>query len=276
MLDIFNSIVNTIFGLFFLPFKNASPLWGMLVVSFITGIVMLFVFKATSDQLGIRKAKNLVKGHFLAIRLYRDDIALMFDTMKNILLSNLLYMKKSLRPMLFLLAPVAIILVQLGSRYEFRPFKVGETIVVSLRLAHGSDDVNLNQVELALPSGLTVDMPPVRIDALNEVNWRVKAVQAGEYDLTFKYEGLAVTKRVYVKDALLPIAPQIGQDNVAVTLMNPAEPSLPASSFASGISVVYPRRDSEFFGFHLHWLMAFFVFSLIAAFSFKGFLGVEV
>ncbi len=163
MLNILNYFFNIIFNVIFFPFKNMDPIWGMLVVSFVTGIVMLFVFKATSDQIGIKKAKNLVKGHFLAIRLYRDDITLMFVTMKNIIMSNLLYMKKSFRPMLFLIIPVGVILIHLGTRYEFRPFKVGETIIVSIRLDDKIQDLNLNNVVFELPDGLTSDMPPVRI-----------------------------------------------------------------------------------------------------------------
>ncbi|NIR49906.1 hypothetical protein GWO43_15445 [candidate division KSB1 bacterium] len=276
MLDIFNWIFNTIFNILFLPFKNIDPVWGMLVSSIVTGIVMLFIFKATSDQVGIKKAKNLLKGHFLAIRLYRDDISIMFDTMKNILLANLLYMKKSVRPMLFLLVPVVIILLQLGSRYEFRPFNVGETIVVSLRLDDSSGNLDLDKVQLSLPEGLRTDMPPVRVKQLREVNWRIKAKEAGIYDLSFKYEGQVVNKEIHVMDSLVPVASSVARDNVTTTLMNPGEASLPGSSIASMVSVTYPRRDFEVLGFNLHWLVAFFIFSLIAAFSCKGLFGVEV
>ncbi|MFQ5640327.1 MAG: hypothetical protein ACE5IR_20290 [bacterium] len=275
MLDILNSLLNSVFGVLFFLFKKLDPFWGMLVISLVTGIVMLFVFKATSDQKGIKRAKNLVKGHFLAIRLYRDDIGLMFDTMKNIILSNLFYLSKSFRPMLFLLVPVSLILIQLGSRYEWRPFKVGETIIVSLNLADAGADVDLSRVELALPTGLKIDIPPVRINDPKEINWRMTALEPGEYDLTFKYDDRTVSKRLYVEGDLISIASNIGR-SFSVTLMNPGEKSIPKPSFASAIAVRYPKRDFHLFGFEVHWLVAFFVLSLIAAFSFKGFLGVEV
>ena len=237
---------------------------------------MLFVFKATSDQAGIKKAKNLVKGHFLAIRLYRDDIGLMLDTMKNIILSNLFYMRKSLRPMLFLVVPVGVILVQIGSRYEFRPLAVGESMVVSMRLAEKISAADLSKVELDLPEGLHSDIPPVRIEARREISWRIRAEKPGDYDLAFLYNGSTVSKRLRVVDFLVPLATKRAHGDLAVSAMNPSESGLPASSFASMISIRYPKRELYFLGFNINWLVAFFIFSMVAAFACKGFLGVEV
>ncbi len=273
-MDILNSLISGIFNIVFQPFKNIDPVWGMLVVSFLTGIIMLFIFKATSDQKGIKRAKNLVKGHFLAIRLYKDDISLMFNTMSNILASNFLYMKKSMRPMLFLLVPVAFVLIQIGVRYEFRPLNVGETAVVSLQAEGGN--VRLSEVILDLPQGLKLDMPPVRIDRLHEISWRILAEKAGDYEISFKYGNQAVKKSLVVVESLVPVTAAIARDDIGTTIMNPSESSISDASFASLISVVYPEREFEAFGFSVHWLVAFFVFSLVAAFGFKGFLGVEV
>ncbi|MCG8605425.1 hypothetical protein MJD09_10560 [bacterium] len=259
-----------------MPFRDANPVWGILVVSGITGVLMLFIYKATSDQAGIKQAKNRVKGHFLAIRLYRDDIGVMFDTMKNIILSNLTYMRKSLRPMLFLSVPVGIVLVQLGSRYEFRPFVVGETIVLTLQLDEAREAVDFSKIALALPDGLELDMRPVRIADLREVNWRLMAKKSGTFQLRFSYKGTEATKTLQVVDSLVPVASARAQSNLAVSLMNPHEPTLGEGEFASIISIGYPKRPFEFLGMETHWLVAFFVFSLVAAFSLKGVLGVEV
>lgn len=272
-MNLINTIFNSLFDLLFLPFKNGNPAWPLLVISIVTGIAMLFVFKATSNQSGIKQAKNLVKGHFLAIRLYKDDIGLMFNTMKNIMVSNLLYMKQSLRPMLFLLVPTGLILIQLGVRYEYRPLHAGESTIVSLTL---DDGANIDDVELRLPDGLFLEIPPVRIKQLREINWRVKAGKPGKYTLAFAHSSEIVEKRLLVVDKLVPVASKIASDDFSVALLNPSESSLPVSSFAASVSVVYPFREFEFAGFGTHWLIAFFVVSLVAAFGLKGFLGVEV
>jgi len=272
-MDFINSALTWLFNLLLLPFRNLDPVWGMLVISFATGIIMLFVFKATSDQKGIKRAKNLVKGHFLAIRLYKDDISLMFNTISNILASNLLYMKKSLRPMLFLIVPIGLVLIQLGIRYEYRPLKTGEAAIISLRV---DETASLTDVKLKLPQGIRLDMPPVRAEREHEVSWRIVAEQPGEFVLGFQLDGAEVSKRLVVEDSLVPLSAAIAGKDLGVTIMNPAESSLSGASFASLISITYPKREFNAFGFHMHWLVAFFVFSLIAAFGCKGFLGVEV
>jgi len=272
--DLINSILSAIFGILFMPFSHLTPVWGLLAIAAATGVGMLFVFKATSDQKGIKQAKNLVKGHFLAIRLYKDEVSLMFNTMKNILVSNLAYMKKSLRPMLFLILPVGVIMVQLGSRYEHRPLRVGESTLVTLK-ANGSD-IDLMSVQIEVPKGVELEVPPVRALELREVTWRLHAQQSGSFMLAFKYGEQRVEKSLYAIDKLEPLATQISTDNIEVKFLNPSEASLPGSSFASMISITYPERGLNLFGANVHWLVAFFLTSLIAAFALKGLVGVEV
>jgi uncharacterized membrane protein (DUF106 family) len=274
MFDIINSLFSGIFNFLFFPFKNLNPVWGMLVISLVASVVILLILKATSDQAGIKRAKNLMKGHFLAFRLYRDDIGLMLDTFKNMLLSNLLYLRKSFKPILFFIVPVVTIIIQLGVRYEYRPFRVGEPIVVTLQTDDLAEKVALSRVELELPEGLTSEIPPVRIEQLREINWRLHAEKPGVYDLVFKYNGSVISKRIEVEQPLVAVSQTLEQPSYS-TLINPAEKSLPAANFASAVSVLYPKRDFSVIGINLHWLVAFFVFSFVMAFGLKGVFDVE-
>ena len=276
ILNFINSLFTTLFGWFFIPFEQIHPAWGMLIVSLVMSILMLVIFKRTSDQKGVRVAKNHVKAHFLAIRLYRDDISLMFNTMKNILVSNGRYIKKSFRPMLFMIVPVSIILIQIGSRYEYRPLKVGESTLVTVHLGQNIPEDQINTVELQLPDGLVVDAPPVRIYSMREINWRIVAKSEGDFDVVFKVGDTSVSKKILVKNGLTALSKQIAKSQLSVTLMNPTEASLPGTSKISSILVQYPTREFEFLGFTFHWLIAFFVFSILFAFSLKGVMGVEV
>jgi uncharacterized membrane protein (DUF106 family) len=72
---IFNSFVNTVFELILTPFRNMSPWYGMTVVSFLTGFLMLFIFRFTSNQEGIRRTKNRIKAHLLELRLFKDSMS---------------------------------------------------------------------------------------------------------------------------------------------------------------------------------------------------------
>ena len=275
-MDIINRIFDTVFDVIFAPFVEIDTIWGMLAVSFFFFFLMLLIFKATSNQSGIKKAKNRVKAHFLAIRLYRDDIGLMFETMRNILASNGQYLKTSMRPMLFLIVPVALVLIHVGARYEYRPLEVGESTVVTAQLDKSVSEESLRAIDLILPEGLIVETDPVRVVQLREISWRIKAVKEGTYQIGFRGgDNRVITKQIVVKNALASLSPQVAKSNLAVTLLNPSEASLPDDSHFASIFVQYPVRTFELLGFASHWLVAFFLFSLLFAFSLKGFMRVE-
>lgn len=280
-METLNRILNVVFDGILGLFANLDPAYGLLVISVITGILMLIVFRYTSDQKGIKRAKNLVKAHFLAIRLYKDDIAQMLATMKNIVVSNLVYMSKSVKPMLFMLAPVALVLIQLDSRYEHRPFKVGETTVVTVRLHQGGANASaslaeLSSVTLTVPAGLKIETPMLRIPEKAEVSWRIKMEQEGAFDLTVNDNGHQFEKRLYVSNALTALASSKERQSFTAALFSPAEPSLPADAPVESIVITYPKRELSVFGITVHWLIGFFVLSLVAGFALKGVFGVEI
>lgn len=269
------SMLNGFFNLIFAPFNNLNPMWGLIVVSLITGVLMLYIFKLTSDQAGIKQAKNLVKGHFLAIYLYRDDISTMFSTLKNIVVSNFLYIKKSFRPMLFLIVPVGLIFIFVEQRYDHRPLRVGESTIVSIRLAPEVQN-QIRNVEMKLPEGLTRETPAVRIESIPEISWRVKADREGFYRIRFELNGETIVKQLRVEPSLAPLATQTTRGGFFTALLNAAERSLPSEQWATAVSVIYPKRQLRLMGIHIHWLVAFFIFSIISAFAFRKFMKVEI
>jgi len=74
------SIINTFFGKLIewmiLPFRGMTPWIGMAVISLVTGIFMLLIFRLTSNQKGIRQVKDKIKAHLMEIRLFKDNLGL--------------------------------------------------------------------------------------------------------------------------------------------------------------------------------------------------------
>lgn len=276
-----NYILNFVFDGVLGLFAGLNPAYGLLIISVITGVLMLFVFRYTSDQKGIKRSKNLVKAHFLAIRLYKDDISQMFSTMKNIIVSNLIYMSKSVKPMLFMLVPVGLVLIQLDSRYEHRPFKVGETTVVTVRVNAGADAAaagleELSKVSLTAPVGVKIETPALRIPAKAEVSWRVKMEREGNFDLRVNNDGRQFEKRLYVSNTLTALSSSRERASFSAALFNPAEAGLPSDASVESIVITYPKRKVNFWGVSVHWLVGFFALSLVAGFALKGTFGVEI
>jgi uncharacterized membrane protein (DUF106 family) len=278
-METLNHILNFTFDGLLGLFSGLNPSFGLLAVSVITGVLMLLVFRHTSDQKGIKRAKNLVKAHFLAIRLYKDDISQMLSTMKNIIVSNLFYMSKSLKPMMFMLVPVALVLIQLDSRYEHRPFKIGEPTIVSVRLTPDKTPSTLSalsEVTLHAPEGIKIETPPLRIPEKLEVAWRIRMEKEGIYDLIIQSGGQKFSKRLNVSSELTALALNKERTSFTAALFNPAEISLPSDSPFESIAITYPKRTLNMFGVSFHWLAGFFVLSLIAGFALKGVFKVEI
>src|SRR4030067_3637841 len=118
-----NNILNKTFDFFFSPFRALNPLWGLCVISLLTGVLMLIIFRYTSNQEGIKKAKDKIKAYLFEIRLYKDDMGLMLQAQKNLLKYNFIYMKYSVIPMLVMMIPVVLVLIQLNFRFGYSPLK---------------------------------------------------------------------------------------------------------------------------------------------------------
>ena len=85
----FLTLVNQLFDLIFFPFRSLNPMVGLTVVSFLTGILMVLVFRTTSNQAGIKQVKERIKAHLLAIRLFQDQLDVVLRTHARILGSTL-------------------------------------------------------------------------------------------------------------------------------------------------------------------------------------------
>ena len=137
MINLINTVFNVIFSVLFLPLNRLSPIWGLTIFSLITGLLMIVIFKRVSNQEGIRRVKNHIKAHLLELRLYKDSAGLSLVAMKDIFISNGKYLGLALRPMLVLMIPVIIIIIQLAARFEYRTLSVGETTIVRTTVIKG-------------------------------------------------------------------------------------------------------------------------------------------
>ncbi|MCK4413102.1 MAG: hypothetical protein KAY32_06125 [Candidatus Eisenbacteria sp.] len=272
-------VINGIFNVIFAPFKAMHPAIGLLVISVITGIVMLLIFGKTSNQRAIRYAKGKLKAHISEIWLFRDDLPQMLIAFFRVLANTGRYFVHSLRPLIFLMIPVIIIMVMLGVRYQHRPFHPGESALVSVKVddpswTHG------DAVQLLASPGLKVASAPLRIPDLREIDWRVEALAPGEHELTLQTPAGEITKTILVSEGkmpLVPIAPGRGQTFSAEFLTFPVEPPLPKNTGIVSLKITgWPTRDLRILGLKVNWLIAFFVISMVAGFSVKGLFGVEV
>jgi len=270
----FNSVLTSLFDLLLAPFQSLHPFWSLLIISLPTTILILVIFRYTSNQEGIRETKNKIRGHLLEIRLFKDDLGIVLSAQYRILLYNLRYMKYVLKPMLFMIVPMAIILIQLEGWFGYKPLKTGESAIVSVKLSKNNSDYFKN-ISIKAGKGLIVETPPLRLANEKEINWRIRANESGEHNLIFDISGDKFSKSVIVSDGQLSRVSPIVASSLWDTFLNPGEEPIAENFLVKRIEVDYPPRSIEIFGWEFHWLLVFFVLTMIFGFALKGLFRVD-
>src|ERR1700683_1335260 len=92
--------------------RVTSPLAIVSVLSLVVGLLMVVLFGYTSDQKAIGIAKDQLKAHLLAVRLYRDQIPVVMGSYGKILRGTGRYLKLAFKPLLYVIIPITLLLVQ--------------------------------------------------------------------------------------------------------------------------------------------------------------------
>ena len=269
--------VTKTFDIILAPFAGMHPIVGLLVVSVVTGVVMLFIFGKTSNQKMIAATKDKLKAHIMEMWIFRNAPSVMFRAMGNVVRYNLQYLKHSLRPIVFLFVPVLFIMVQLGIRYAHEPLVPGDVTVVTVVLADGVRATEAD-VTLEAPDGIRVVSPALRMDAVGEIEWKIAADRCGTGTLSVVTSGGTVDKVVVVGENLgtvrfASLRPRAGTWDA---FLYPAEQPIRRDSIVHSITIHYEAKQGLLFGLTFHWLWIFFGVSVIAGFALKGFFGIEV
>jgi len=269
-------LLTKVFDVLLLPFSSLPPFVGLAWISLLTGIGMLMVYRYISNQDQIKRTKDLIKAHFLEIRFFKDDMMVTLIAQKDILVNNFKYMGLALKPMVFMLPPVILILVQLEVRYGVRPFRPGDVAVVSARLT--SSPMDQPDISLTASDGIEVQTPAVRIadSDLNEVSWRIGITQPGRHDLQIQVGDETYQKAIYALDKTAAMAKEIRKKSILESIFQPVERPLASSGPIQSISVQYPSAEIFFFHWNVNWLVGFFILSIIFGFAMKGTFKVEI
>jgi hypothetical protein len=256
-----------------LLFQGLSPLWFVLGLSVIVGLLMVLVFRYTSDQKAIGRAKDALKAHLLAVRLFQDQLPVVVRAYGKILLGTGSYLRLTFTPLLIAILPMTFLIIQIDRYLGSTPLQPMHSFLLE---AQANTDESLEQMELHLPEGLTASAPPVHIAKEKLVVWRLEARQDGEYYVGIQTNGQSVNKRVVVSPMLERLSPVKLRGNFWQRILYSAEPALPESGTIQSISVNYPERSIRFLGIEWNWIVLFFVVSLIAGFVFKSALGIQI
>ena len=273
-----NAVLGTLIDWLQLPFRGLPPIVGVIVWSIPVSVFALWVFGKTSNQTKIAAVKDKIAASLFEIRLFNDDLRAIARAQWEIMGHVLKYQGLALVPMVFILPPLVLLMVQLHQFYGFRGFAPGESALLRVELTETGDP--RPNLAIEVPDGLHLETRAVWVPALGEFNWQLAADEPGDYELGFTLNGETTTKTISVTDRVVRLSPERPPKAFMDQLEWPSERPLPADGTIQRITIDYPEASMGALGWSWEWSFAwmtiFFVLTMVFAFALKKPMGVEL
>ena len=276
-MSVLNAALRLAFDLLLAPFAGLPPIVSLVVVSLLVSVLMLVVFKRTSNQAALALVKRKIHAGLFEIRLFNDDLRAIVRAQNEILRHNLTYLRLSLWPMVFLLPPLVLVIAQLQFHYGYEGLRPGQRALLEVDLAREAPGGARPRARLDVPAGLRAETDAVWIKAESQLVWRLVAERDGDYDLGLEIDGAPrLTKTVRVTPRTVRLSPERVDSGFLSQLLYPAEPPLPSGSPVRAVRLSYPQREVEVLGYGMHWMIPFFALSIVFAFALRGLFKVTI
>lgn len=278
-MDLVNRGFVALFDLLVLPFRGLPAAVGLAVISLVVSVGILIAFQRLSDQEALDRVKRRIHACIYEIRLYKDDLRTIFASQLAIFRHTATYFKLSLVPMLWIIVPIVIVVIQLQFRYGYESVEPGDAVVVVVEMTEeGAErlaDTEAADVTLEAPEGVRVETPAAWSPALGEVAWRVRAEAPGSHELVVRVGDRSFGKSLRVAGSTVlrsPVRPAglLGQ------IAYPSESPLPDGAGLASIRVDYADAAVSLLGFDMHWVIAFFILTMVFAFALAKPLGIKI
>ena len=257
-----NLFVSKVFDVLLWPLELIGPRVALILASGVFGIAALFLFKYISWQDGIKRAKDQIKGHLIEIRLYQDNLWIVFQSIFKVLWKNVQYLGLNFLPFLPLSIPFVLLMAQMVTRYAYAPIPLqdpaavmaGDGVLIEVQMAPGRE-ADVMGLRLLLPETLEAKSRLFRFASSSEgvAYQEVVAVKPGVHDIEVVLaDGSRATKQVVTgAETEVPRSFQPTRTSTRDWLslehspfLWPAEPAFAADSAFRSITLEgYPDRD---------------------------------
>jgi hypothetical protein len=246
------------------PFSGHSPMLSLIPLCVLLGILMLMVFKTTSNQKAITRVKARLMAYLYEMRLFVDDPLLVWKAQWGLLGANLKYVALMSVPALVMTAPMLVVIGQLECFYGYSPLKPGQAAVVTVQMTRSGEG---QTPTLRAPEGIEVETPPVHVDGGRQVSWRIRAVRplTGEIQIVLP-DGTLDKSIVAGRGPQYVSARRVS--SALDLLIYPGEKRLPPGP-VDWIELNYAPASVHALGLDLHWLVWLLVLSMVSALLLK-------
>ena len=266
------SLINSAFDTLFQPLADRSPLLSLAVFAAVSGLLLLLNYRFISNQRAIRRVKNLVQAHLLEVRLFQDQLSVVWHAYGKLLRATLAYLGWSFMPLAVAALPITLLLAQLDMRFGARPLLPGESTLLTVQV---EDPAAVDRVSLQLPEGVVETAPMVRIPAERRVVARLRARLSGRSEILVADGTEQVSKELVTGVGLERVSSERLRGGWLDRILDPGEGALPRSGPITSIALAYPGRPLSLGPLPLNWLVVYFVLTLATAFALKPVLGAD-
>lgn len=251
------------FDVLLLPF-GSHRLAALLVLSALAGAGLALLFKATSDQARIRRARDVFKARVLEMRIYPDDFVLIARSLAGALASQLTYLRAALKPILIVLVVALPVFVQMEARFAPAPLRAGDPTLVTATLKQGLDPLAV-PASLEGRGGVEVDPRPLRVPATREIVWRARLTESDAPSLSLTLYDRPYTFPLAASRDTRVIGHTRAAHGVADALLHPGLPPVPKDSPLAAVRITYPADSYRILGHRMNWLAVFLIGSFVGA-----------
>jgi len=260
-----NTAMNAIGKNLLAPLMTMPGWLSNAIVSAVAGVLLMLLFKYTSNQSAIGRVRDSIKAHMLVLKLFKDSIAVTLQAQGTIFKGAFLLIFYALRPMLVMILPVSLLLAQLSLFYQARPLLPGEEAIVTMQLADDIGD-DWPDVKVALMDTAAISIDKTIVYGKKQILWKIRAEVPGISYIIFQVDNESVGKELAIGDGFMRTSIMKPGPNLGDLLLHPWETPFAADSVVQSITIEYPNRTSSTDWWIIYWWIIYFcIVSMIAA-----------
>jgi uncharacterized membrane protein (DUF106 family) len=274
IIRLINIPMNAVGSFLFAPISMIPGWLSNTIISALTGVFLLIVFKYTSNQHAIGKVRDDIKAHMLALKLFKDNVVVILSSEARVFKGAFLLLFHAIRPMLIMIAPLVLLLGQLGLWYQSLPLSQNQEALVTMQF-NENEEPTWEDVVIEPLSAIKVISGPVRVYSKKQSVWKIKALEDGYHSMVFRMGVHSFRKELAIGDGFMRVSVERPEYKWSNILLNPWEEPFNSDSSVWSIYVDYPERYERVWGIPW-WLVYFFIASMVFAFIFKPLLKVRI
>ncbi|MEJ2580987.1 MAG: hypothetical protein P8127_05000, partial [Acidobacteriota bacterium] len=191
------------------------------------------------------------------------------------------YQALALKPMIFILPPLVLVMVQLHQFYGFRGLQPGDEVLLTVQLDPLAIETSQRpDFEIDLPPGLNEAMAPVWVPSLNQISWLLEVQGWGDWEIRLDIDGAAFSKTIRATEELVRLSPEKPPRTFVDQLEWPSEPPFEKGEAVRSITLDYPEGSVSVLGWDFEWAFAwmvvFFVLTMVVALVLRKPMGIEL